>query len=244
MPDQPQTAQGGEEQDHTGAICRLQDFPGGGSGDTSTWKLSLQKCKAPHPTPPPLAGSALDRGRRQGGEVLSVEVQLLCNHFPSWKPRGPWCARVAALFKHRELELLSHQHILSADPARATHKRVANPDSYPLSQEESKLILTPGQRPSPGLSCYLDQPDGERPKESRAATENTTEKSRSLPLSPREGKLPLRCLLNTVKQHFGCGQTQEVANVLIPSTSLCARHSSGSFRHTDQYSFPRGRAPL
>lgn len=81
------------------------------------------------------------------------------------------------------------------------------------------LILTQGQRPSPGLSCYLDQPDGERPKESRVARENTTEKSRSLPLRLREGELSLRCFLNTGKQHFGCGQTQAVANVLIPSTS-------------------------
>lgn len=169
---------------------------------------------------------------------------MLCNCFPFWKSRGPRFARAAALFKHRELEFLSHQHILSADSAWATHKRVANPDSYPLSQEESKLILTPGQRPSPGLSCYLDQPDGERPKESRVATDNTTERSRFLPLSLREGKLPLRCLLNTVKQHFGCGQTREAANVLIPSTSLCARHSSRCFRHTGQYSSSRGRAPL
>lgn len=147
---------------------------------------------------------------------------MLCNCFPFWKSRGPRFARAAALFKHRELEFLSHQHILSADSAWATHKRVANPDSYPLSQEKSMLILTQGQRPSPGLSCYLDQPDGERPKESRVATENTTEKSRSLPFCLREGKPPLRCLLNTVKQHFGVGQTQEVAHVLIPSTSLCA----------------------
>lgn len=138
-----------------------------------------------------------------------MEVQLLCNRFPSWKSRGPRLARAAALFKHRELELLSHQHILSADPAWATHKRVANPDSYPPSQEESMLILTQGQRPSPGLSCYLDQPDGERPKESGVATENTTGKSRPLPFCClREGKPPLRCLLNTVKQHVGAGQTQ------------------------------------
>lgn len=147
---------------------------------------------------------------------------MLCNCFPFWKSRGPRFARAAALFKHKELEFFSHQHILSADSAWATHKRVANPDSYPLSWEESMLILTQGQRPSPGLSCYLDQPDGERPKESRVTTENTMEKSRSLPLCLREGKLPLRCLLNNVKQHFGVGQAQEVAHVLIPSTSLYA----------------------
>lgn len=37
----------------------------------------------------------------------------------------------------------------SADSAWATHKCVANPDSYPLSQEECMLILTQGQRLEP-----------------------------------------------------------------------------------------------
>lgn len=173
-----------------------------------------------------------------------MEVQCFATVSPSGNPGAHGLQGQLLCLNTGNLSSFLTSTFSLADSAWATHKRVANPDSYPLSQEESKLILTPGQRPSPGLSCYLDQPDGERPKESRVATENTTGKSRSLPLSLREGKLPLRCLPNTVKQHFGCGQTQEVANVLIPSTSLCAQHSSRSFRHTDQYSSPHGRAPL
>lgn len=73
---------------------------------------------------------------------------MLCNRFFLLREiQDPTGARAAALFKHRELELLAHQHILSADSAWATHKRVANADSYPLSQQACLLILTQGQRP-------------------------------------------------------------------------------------------------
>lgn len=77
------------------------------------------------------------------------ESAILCNCFSFWKSRGQWFTGTAALLRHRELELLPHQHILSGDSARATHKRVANPDSRPLSQKECVLILTQGQRPEP-----------------------------------------------------------------------------------------------
>lgn len=57
------------------------------------------------------------------------ESAMLCNSFPFWNSRGQWFAGTAALFKDRELKFLFHQHILSADSAWATHKRMANPDS-------------------------------------------------------------------------------------------------------------------
>lgn len=48
------------------------------------------------------------------------------------------------------------------------------------------------------------------------------------------GRASVMCFLNMVKQHFGCGQTPQVAYVLIhsatfrtASTSLPAQHSSG-----------------
>lgn len=70
-----------------------------------------------------------------------------------------------------ELEFLSHL-------PRTTHKHVAKPDSGPPSQEECLPTLTQRLRdPSPGLSCYLGQPDGEGQRESGAAREHHGEES-------------------------------------------------------------------
>lgn len=155
---------------------------------------------------------------------------MLCNCFPFWNSRGQWFAGAAALFKHRDLKFLFHQHILSADSAWATHKRVANPDSYPLSQEECMLILTRGQRSQP-RSELLSGPT--RWWEADRIQSSQREQQRKEEVSALESEggcaSSAMCFLNIVKWRFGRDQTPQVANVLISSSSLCAQHSSRSF---------------
>lgn len=123
----------GEERDLTSDICLLQDFPRSGSG----WS------GAERPVPRRRA-CRIARLLTQYSFLLEELFWLVADDrgmgkfgalqlFPLLEIWGQWFARAAALFKHRELEFLSHQHIFSADSAWATHKHMANPDSSPVS---------------------------------------------------------------------------------------------------------------
>lgn len=227
--------QGGEEQDPTSDICLLQDFPRGGSGRLGverpvprSWACRIARLLTLHPLP---LEELFWRVAGDRGSGKFSESAMLCNCFPFWNSRGQWFAGATALFKHRELKFLfHHQHILSADSAWATHKRVANPDSYPLSQEECMLILTRGQRSQP-RSELLSGPT--RWWEADRIQSSQREQQRKEQVSALESEggcaSSAMCFLYIVKWRFGCDQTPQVANVLIPSSSLCAQHSSRSF---------------
>lgn len=133
-----------------------------GCWDTSTRIRACRNCKAFHPLLEPLGGAALVSGVWQEEQ----QIQSKCNAFQSSSPleiQEPIACKGSCLVETRGTWAPFSPAYSLAASAGATHKRVANTDSCPLFQQECMLILTQGETdPSPALSCYQDQPDGER----------------------------------------------------------------------------------
>ena len=232
---------GGEKQDHTSAICLLQDFPSGGSGwlgaetpATRSWACRIARLLTEGPLP--VWRAALVSGRWQGGVARSVKVQCFAIVSPSGDPgaRGLQgqllCLNIGNLSS-----FLTSTFSLQFLPGPPT-SNVANPDSYPLSQEECMLILTQGQRPEPRselLSGLTRWWEAERNQSSWREQQGQKQVS----ALESEGRQASSAVFSEHRETaFWLQPDPRVANVLILSTSLCAQHSSTSFIRTDQFS--------